>query len=472
MEAAAIGKIVVTALKKTVREPEKILSGLAKFLITVSVGFVLLGVIMTSLVGCFQGADLDMENFNPMEAPIYRETLEAYDHYMAVLQETVEQRKEELKEEYMETVTETVPVFIDGYWKEVEVLKQTIVMEFIPGQMLENGLFFPGYWIPKVVEHYETERQYVEGYYIEESVSREVCTARIEIRVNPVNLSYILAYMTVTNEDILAQKEGVSIDRREISGVLDFITPVKEQKQAVPEEEQEKALGDDKYIKTEILIYNDILSVYDIADHYFAENRNLYDMFLLSFDLYLAFLGNDGLYAGMEPGEINVLYHEGGLPIPHYFQTDYTNVGYGNGTISSSGCALACIAMTVSYLKQEEISPVDVLKYTGNKYYVAGAGSSWSIFSECAKFYELSCTNLGKDRNAVKDALQKGKPVIASMGPGTFTGSGHFIVIRGTTADGHFLINDPNMNNYGKYGTDRFKVETVMKEAKNFWSYE
>lgn len=51
---------------------------------------------------------------------------------------------------------------------------------------------------------------------------------------------------------------------------------------------------------------------------------------------------------------------------------------------------------------------------------------------------------LEKSPQSVLDALASGKPVIASMSPGTFTKGGHFIVIRGVTADGYFLINDPN----------------------------
>ena len=41
------------------------------------------------------------------------------------------------------------------------------------------------------------------------------------------------------------------------------------------------------------------------------------------------------------------------------------------------------------------------------------------------------------------DALSEGKLVVAIMSKGHFTSSGHFIVLRGVTADGRILVADP-----------------------------
>lgn len=470
---AAIGKIVTIIArlaKQTFKEPEKVLSVPAKIIITILLVLAIIGNAAGSLIGCFQGVDLKEENINPAEAYIYQAVEKFYSAYMEKMQEQMNKRKEELQKAYTETIEEVVPVYVEGYEKEVEVLKERIVMEYVPGEIV-NGMPTVGVMVPRVETYYETETQWVEGYWTEETVTKEVCTARINTQLSPVNLAYILAYLTVTEEDILAQKK-YTLNTGKVQRYMDYITPVKEWTKDISEEERAAATGDERYMKSEILIYNDILSVYDIADHYFAENSTTYEMFQLSFDMYLSFLDYAGLYANVEPGEIHVLYHEEGMNIPHYFQTDYTNVAYGNGTIASSGCALVCIAMAASYLNDAEYTPLDVLKFTGNQYYVSGAGSSWSIFDATAKHYGLICTDLGKRKNQVVEALQSGKPVIASMGKGTFTNSGHFIVIRGITADECFLVNDPNMSNYRKYGMDRFKQSEVFKEAKNFWCLE
>ena len=47
------------------------------------------------------------------------------------------------------------------------------------------------------------------------------------------------------------------------------------------------------------------------------------------------------------------------------------------------------------------------------------------------------------DGQKIIDALAEGKLVIALMGPGHFTVSGHFIVLRGITSEGKVLVADP-----------------------------
>lgn len=78
-------------------------------------------------------------------------------------------------------------------------------------------------------------------------------------------------------------------------------------------------------------------------------------MFQLSFDLYTTYLGTtdisvDGMYITDYIADIDI--PTSGMKVPKYYQTDYKNVKYGTGTISTSGCAPTCIAMIVSYFKK------------------------------------------------------------------------------------------------------------------------
>lgn len=52
-------------------------------------------------------------------------------------------------------------------------------------------------------------------------------------------------------------------------------------------------------------------------------------------------------------------------------------------------------------------------------------------------------TNIGKSEASMVQALRDGKLVVASMGPGTFTKGGHFIVLTGITESGKIRVNDP-----------------------------
>ena len=49
------------------------------------------------------------------------------------------------------------------------------------------------------------------------------------------------------------------------------------------------------------------------------------------------------------------------------------------------------------------------------------------------------------------------------MGPGTFTTSGHFIVLRGVTADGKVLVADPYSYSFSQR---KWNLSLIMREAK------
>jgi hypothetical protein len=63
--------------------------------------------------------------------------------------------------------------------------------------------------------------------------------------------------------------------------------------------------------------------------------------------------------------------------------------------------------------------------------------------------------------------------IIAIMGAGHFTNTGHFIVLRGVTDDGKILVANPVSYNRS---TQECDVSTILKEVKNagsgglFWS--
>ena len=118
---------------------------------------------------------------------------------------------------------------------------------------------------------------------------------------------------------------------------------------------------------------------------------------------------------------------------------------YGSSTIAVSGCAPVCLSMAASYLTGDaSITPYRVAQYAASAgYYVPGQGTSWSLFSEGASAFGITCRQLSLDEAQINAALDAGHPVICSMLPGDFTTEGHFIVLYGRTADG-YLVRDPN----------------------------
>lgn len=79
-----------------------------------------------------------------------------------------------------------------------------------------------------------------------------------------------------------------------------------------------------------------------------------------------------------------------------------------------------------------------------NGYRCEGSGSYHSLIPEGARHYGLSVEGATRyEGQKIADALASGKLVVAIMGPGHFTTSGHFIVLRGVTSEGKILVADP-----------------------------
>lgn len=188
---------------------------------------------------------------------------------------------------------------------------------------------------------------------------------------------------------------------------------------------------------------------------------------------YVAVYGNQFTVAGTDVFLEDMTFAPNGMSIPLYKQYDpqWSTIRFGGGTISSSGCSVTSMGMVFTYLLGETVTPATIVDWTGNRYYVEPAGQSWGIFPACAAQWGLTCQNLGKDATAIVNALSDGKPVIASMAPGTFTKAGHFIVLRGITEDGKILVNDPNDNASKNFINRQFELSLILREAKNFWSF-
>ena len=100
-----------------------------------------------------------------------------------------------------------------------------------------------------------------------------------------------------------------------------------------------------------------------------------------------------------------------------------------------------------------------------NGYCCEGDGSYRTLIPEGAAHFGLSVSYPGRSGvQEVVDALAEGKLVVAIMGPGHFTTSGHFIVLRGVTAEGKLLVADPVSLTKSQQEWD---AETVFSETSS-----
>ena len=164
---------------------------------------------------------------------------------------------------------------------------------------------------------------------------------------------------------------------------------------------------------------------------------------------------------------------EGGMPIPLYLQGDYRQtVCYIDGeakSVATSGCGATSMSMVIAYLTgNTNQTPYTLFKWAYDHGYYDGNGLGHSCLTKLASLYGVKGTWIENDASMITAALQAGNPVIAHMGPGIFTSSGHYIVLRGITADGYVLVNDPGSRRRNRYA---YKLSSVVSQARTSRSF-
>lgn len=148
-----------------------------------------------------------------------------------------------------------------------------------------------------------------------------------------------------------------------------------------------------------------------------------------------------------EPGVTESGYVEKYTEVPHYFQSFYPKVRYGDSNIRKSGCGITCVSMVLTYLLDEEVSIEELAqKYSRHK---VKFGSSFELFTDSARDYGVTIEKKAWNWEEVMEAMKNGQVAIGR--PRTksiFTDGGHYIVLAGLTEDGKILVRDPNLYNY------------------------
>lgn len=151
---------------------------------------------------------------------------------------------------------------------------------------------------------------------------------------------------------------------------------------------------------------------------------------------------------------------------PYYIQWD-KRWGYdklGGTNVAIGGCGPTCVAMALSgILDDKSITPKNIAEKEDASGYFTDAGTKWSFFDYIAKECGVKSTGVSLNEEAMKSALNKGNPIIASVHPGKFTTVGHIVLITGVDNEGKFIINDPNSytRTLKKWSYDELKTEIV-----------
>lgn len=162
-----------------------------------------------------------------------------------------------------------------------------------------------------------------------------------------------------------------------------------------------------------------------------------------------------------------VYYNQGEEP--------WGNMAYGTSTIGEAGCGPTSMAIVISTLTGQTVTPQMTCAYSiANGEYVSGVGTAHSFPTNAAHHWGLTCERVGKDRMGyVVQSLKEGKMVVEICEAYTITGSGsgHFIVLTGVTRDGYITIADcASRERTGKV----YSVETITSYGRDlsegaFW---
>ena len=141
----------------------------------------------------------------------------------------------------------------------------------------------------------------------------------------------------------------------------------------------------------------------------------------------------------------DVRFTDGVTEVVYFNQLDqrYANQPFGTDNVGGYGCGPTSMAIVVSSLTDEIVDPIAMAKWAyENGGWCKGQGSYHSLIPNAAKAWGLNVEGCkASEPQRILDALSQGKLVVAIMGKGHFTTTGHFIVLRGVQ-DGKILVAD------------------------------
>lgn len=143
---------------------------------------------------------------------------------------------------------------------------------------------------------------------------------------------------------------------------------------------------------------------------------------------------------------------------------------YGDAScIGLAGCGPTCLSMVLYYLTGDEtLTPDKIGAYSmNNGYYISGTGTAWALLSDVPGMYGVKVGQPEASEREMQKALDDGRIIICSMGPGDFTAAGHFVVIYGYEDQG-FLVNDPNCVARSRL---HWTYEEIGSQIKHVWTF-
>lgn len=162
---------------------------------------------------------------------------------------------------------------------------------------------------------------------------------------------------------------------------------------------------------------------------------------------------------------------------PRWKNKDYSAKGE-KTTIGASGCGPTCAAMLIETMTGKKFTPEDACKWALERGYKApNQGTYYSYFMPQFAYFGIDCDQLSwentygkpnhKNHDRAFELLKEGYYLIACMGKGLWTSSGHFVVVW--WEDGKVRINDPASTKAERLNGD---LSTFKSQVKYYWAID
>ena len=143
-----------------------------------------------------------------------------------------------------------------------------------------------------------------------------------------------------------------------------------------------------------------------------------------------------------------------------------------SSTVGSAGCGPTCAAMVIETLTGKPFTPEDACNWAVQHGYKAlKQGTYYSYFKPQLAAFGIACDMLSwtstygkpnhENHRRALQLLQEGYYLIALMNKGTWTSSGHFVLVW--WADGKIRINDPNSTREDRVNGDPYDFRSQVK---------
>lgn len=114
-------------------------------------------------------------------------------------------------------------------------------------------------------------------------------------------------------------------------------------------------------------------------------------------------------------------------------------------TIGQSGCGPTSMAMIITFLTGQAVDMKKIAQQSNELKLITNGGGYHDMSTKLGPLYGLKSVKIALNVAKISDALKRGSAIhIVGQGASPFTGSGHFIMLRGITSTGNWLVGDSN----------------------------